>query len=67
MSAKDFKSKPSSCGWMHRRNAAGKSPARDTDLEETVRSGLKIYRFEMTAVSESALPFGTARRRKTLN
>lgn len=66
MSAKDFKSKPSSCGWMHRRNAAEKGPACDTDLEETVRSGLKIYRFELTAASESALPFSTARRRKLL-
>jgi hypothetical protein len=67
MSAKDFKSKPSSYGWAHRRDGAAKRPGRDIDLEETVRAGLKIYRFELTAAGEPALPFSTAMRGKTIN
>lgn len=63
MSAKDFKSKSPMRGWMRRRDtdAAGDYPARDADLEEAVRSGLKIYRFELTAASEPVLPLSAAK------
>ncbi len=63
MSAKDFKSKLSTSGWTRPRN----TDPRDSDLEETIRAGLKIYGFEVTATSEADLLFDAVRRRKSLN
>ncbi|MBS0282384.1 MAG: hypothetical protein JSR25_14535 [Proteobacteria bacterium] len=63
MSAKDLKSKLPTPGWTRPRNMG----TRDSDLEEIIRAGLKIYGFEVRAASEADLLSDAVRRRKNLN
>jgi len=68
MSAKDLKTRAPSGGRRRQRdaNVAETHSARAPDIGELARAGLKIYRFDVSAASGTALPFQVVRRIKEL-